>query len=58
MDPFSYLRFAFVFVILSCLILAVVWSSTSERAKLLALLFMMFSCVFVTFPYSVLGQVW
>ena len=29
-----------------------------ERANLLALLYEMFSCVFVTFPYGVLGQVW
>ena len=28
-----------------------------ERADLLALLYVMFSCVFVTFPYGVLGQV-
>ena len=29
-----------------------------ERADILALLYMMFSCVFVTFPYVALGQVW
>ena len=29
-----------------------------ERADLLALLCVIFSCVFVTFPYGVLGQVW
>ena len=29
-----------------------------ERADLFALLCVMFSCVFVTFPYGVLGQVW
>ena len=29
-----------------------------ERANLLALLYMMFSCVYVTFPCRVLGQVW
>ena len=29
-----------------------------EIAGLLALLFMMFSCVLVTFPCGVLGQVW
>ena len=28
-----------------------------ERAVLLALLYVMFSCVFVTFAYCVLGQV-
>ena len=30
----------------------------SEKANLLALLCVMFYCVFVTFPYGVLGQVW
>ena len=30
----------------------------SERADLLALLYVMFSCAFVTFPYGVLCQVW
>ena len=29
-----------------------------ERANLLALLYVMFSCVFVTFLCGVLGQVW
>ena len=29
-----------------------------ERADQLALLCVMFSCVFVTFPYGVPGQVW
>ena len=29
-----------------------------ERAGLLALLYVMFYCVFVTFPCGVLGQVW
>ena len=29
-----------------------------ERAGLLALLCVMFPCVFVTFPYGVSGQVW
>ena len=29
-----------------------------ERASLLALLYVMFYCVFVTFPRGVLGQVW
>ena len=29
-----------------------------ERADLLALLYVMFSCGFVTFPYDVLCQVW
>ena len=29
-----------------------------ERADLLALLHVMFSCVFITFTYGVVGQVW
>ena len=29
-----------------------------EKADILGLLCVMFSCVFVTFPYGVLGQVW
>ena len=29
-----------------------------ERADLLALLCVMFNCVFVTFPCDILGQVW
>ena len=29
-----------------------------ERADLLALLYVMFNCVFVTFPCGVLGQMW
>ena len=28
------------------------------RADLLALLYVMFYCVFINFPYGVLGQVW
>ena len=32
--------------------------SCRESANLLALLYVMFSCVFVTFPCGVLGQVW
>ena len=29
-----------------------------KRADLLAFLYVMFSCFFFAFPYSVLGQVW
>ena len=52
MDPFCYLCFTFVFIILSCLFLAAL-----ERPDLLALLCVMFPCVFVTFHNVVLGQV-
>ena len=50
MDHFSYL--CFVFVTFSCLFIAG-W----ERAEQMALLYLMYYCVFVTFPRGVLGQV-
>ena len=56
-DPFCYLCFVFVYhTVLSvpCSLVVTCW----ERADLLALLYGMFSCVFVTFPYGILGQVW
>ena len=37
-----------------CSLVAICW----ERADPLALLYVMFSCVFVTFPYGVLGLMW
>ena len=37
-----------------CSLVATCW----ERADLLALLYVMFSCVFVAFPFGVLGQGW
>ena len=43
---------------LSCLFIAALWSPAGERANLLVLLYVMVSCVFVTFPCGVLGQVW
>ena len=49
--------FMFVFAMLSCLFLAALWSPARERAGVLALLFVMFSCVFITFPSCALGQV-
>ena len=48
MDPFCY-KF-FVFVTLSYLFIAALWSPAGKRANILALLYVMFSCVFVTFP--------
>ena len=43
----------------SCLFLTALWSVTCwERTDLLALLYVVFSCVFVSFPYGALGQVW
>ena len=44
----------FFFVKLFCSLVVTCW----EKADLLALLYAMLSCVFVTFPYSVPGQVW
>ena len=38
---------------MSCSLLVTCW----ERAAFLSLLYVMFSCVFVTFPYGILGQV-
>ena len=50
-----YLRL--VFVMLSRLFIAALWS---PAGKVLTswLLFVMFKCVFVTFPCGILGQVW
>ena len=56
MDPFCHLCFTFVFVTLSCLFLAALWSGKGLSSWLSCIL--CFSCVFVTFPYDVLGQVW
>ena len=53
MDPFCYLRFTFVFIILSCLFLATLWST-----DLLALFLYDVTLCFVTFPYGASGQVW
>ena len=47
-----------MFVTLSCLFIASVWSPVGKRADLLALLYVVFSCVLVTFPSGVLGQEW
>ena len=56
MNPFCYL--CFVSVMLSCLFIAALCSPAGGRANLLDLLYVMFSCVFGTFPCGVLGQVW
>ena len=42
------------FLSVHCSLVVTCW----ERADLLALLYVMFSCVFVTFPCGVLGRVW
>ena len=54
---FCYLCVMFVFVMLSsanCSLVITCW----ERVDLLALLCVVLSCVFVTFPYYIPGQVW
>ena len=57
-DPFLLLAFrvCLCFTILSFTCHLVV--TCKERADLLALLYVMFPCVFVTCPYGALGQVW
>ena len=52
MDPFCYIFFMFLFVMVSCLFLAALGSSARN------LLCVVFSCDSVTFPYGVQGQVW
>ena len=54
MDAFCYLYF--VYVLLSCLFIATLWSPAWKRDNLSTLLHMI--CVFVTFPCGVLGQLW
>ena len=47
-------RVCHAFLSLHCSLVVTCW----ERANLLALLYVMFSCVLVTFPGSVLSHVW
>ena len=51
MDHLCY--FCIVFVMLSRLLIAALWSPAGKRANLFALV-----CGFVTFPFGILGQVW
>ena len=46
-----------VFVMLSRLFIAALWSPARKRLTSW-LLFVMFSCIFITFPCGILGQVW
>ena len=55
MDHLCYL--CLVFAMLSRLFIAALWSPVG-RGLTSWLLFVMFSCVFVTFPCGILGQVW
>ena len=51
---FIYVSCYRVFLTVNCSLVVTCW----KRADLLALLYVMFYCVFVTFPYDVLGQMW
>ena len=55
MYPFLF-RFCLCHAVLSvsCSLVVTCW----DRTGLLSLLYVMFPCVFVTFPHGVLGQVW
>ena len=55
MDHLCYL--CLVFVILSHLFIAALWSPAGKWLTSW-LLFVMFNCVFVSFPCGMLGQVW
>ena len=55
MDHLCYLRL--VFVMLSRLFIAALWSPPGKGLTS-RLSFVMFNCVFVTFPCGILGQVW
>ena len=54
MDLLCYL--CFVFVILSRLFIAALWSPEG-KVLISWLLFVMFNCDFVTFPFGILGKV-
>ena len=49
--------FLLMFVILSPLFISALWSPAGKGLSSW-LLFVMFNCVFVTFPCGILGQVW
>ena len=55
MDHFRYL--CFVFVMVSCLFIAALWS-LAGKGLTSWLLFVIFNRDFVTFPCGILGQVW
>ena len=46
-----------VFVMLSCLFITALWSPAGKGLTSW-LLFVMFNCVFVIFPFGILGQMW
>ena len=54
---YPHLKDDFVFVMLSRLFIAALWSPAGKRLTSW-LQFVMFNCLFVTFPCGILGQVW
>ena len=50
----SFFYFILCLSLLYCLAMVTYW----ERADFFAPMYVMSSCVFVTFPYDILGQVW
>ena len=57
-NPFYYSCFMFIFVMLSCLFLNATLWSPAGKGLTSWLSCVEFSCIFVTFPYGILGQVW
>ena len=55
MDPLCY--FCIVFFMLSRLLIAALWSPAGKGLTSW-LSFVMLYCMFVTFPFGILGQVW
>ena len=55
MDHLCYL--CILLVMLSHMFIAAMWSP-ARKGLTSSLLFMMFNCIFVTFPCGILGQVW
>ena len=56
MDYLCYL--CLVFVMLSRLFIAALWSPVLKGLTSWLLFVIFFNCVFVAFPYVILGQVW
>ena len=56
MDPFCFLRFTFCLYNAVLYVLCIPVITCWKEADLLALLCVIFVCVFVTFPYCVSGQ--
>ena len=54
-DPFFYL--CFMSAMLTCLFIVALWP-LAGKGLTLTLLYVIFSCVFVTFPCGVPGKVW